>query len=476
MSVPRRSDETDRTQVPTRVNSSNHLDVQFKESGLETIPSRTPNENQQRRSSVELDKDVENGDHDNAAQSDNDTDDDMNPDHINPDEKDPNLIVWDGPSDPGNPQNWPYGRKWLYTIVLGSMTLCVTFASSVFSTTTLVTSKIFNVSPLVMTLGTSLFVLGFAFGPIVWGPMSELFGRKKPLFIAYFIFCIFQIATAVSGNLESIMLTRFFGGLFASAPLAIIGGLFVDFFGPVDRGVATVIFAGATFIGPIAGPIMGGFITKSYLGWRWTSYITAIMGFFFGTVAFLVVPESHHPTILQARAKKIRFATKNWAIHAKADEIEVNIKHIARTYLLRPFEMLIKEPILLLVSIYLGLVYGILYLFFEAFPVSFQEERGWNEGVGALPFISIMIGIILGSFAIAIVTKTRFARKLKKHGRVIPEERLPPMIAGAFILPIGLFWFAWTSNPNISWVPQVIAGIPTGMGKSDSKLYPHTEV
>jgi hypothetical protein len=93
MSVPRRSDETDRTQVPTRVNSSNHLDVQFKESGLETIPSRTPNENQQRRSSVELDKDVENRDHNNAAESDNDTDDDMNPDHINPDEKDPNLIV-----------------------------------------------------------------------------------------------------------------------------------------------------------------------------------------------------------------------------------------------------------------------------------------------------------------------------------------------------------------------------------------------
>lgn len=75
-----------------------------------------------------------------------------------------------------------------------------------------------------------------------------------------------------------------------------------------------------------------------------------------------------------------------------------------------------------------------------------------------------MIGIILGGITISIVTKTRFARKFKKHGRVIPEERLPPMIAGAFILPIGLFWFAWISNPNIAWVPQVIAGIPTRMG------------
>jgi hypothetical protein len=126
--------------------------------------------------------------------------------------------------------------------------------------------------------------------------------------------------------------------------------------------------------------------------------------------------------------------------------------------------MLAKEPILLLISLYMGLVYGILYLFFEAYPISFQEVRGWNGGVGALPFIGIMIGVIFGSIAISIATKTRFARKLKKYGHVIPEERLPPMIAGAFLLPIGLFWFAWTSNPNISWVPQVIAGIPIGMG------------
>lgn len=95
------------------------------------------------------------------------------------------------------------------------------------------------------------------------------------------------------------------------------------------------------------------------------------MAFSFGAVAFLIVPESHHPVILQARVKKIRYATKNWAIHSKADKNEVDLQHIAHTYLLRPFEMLIKEPILLLVSIYLGLVYGILYLFFEAYPISF---------------------------------------------------------------------------------------------------------
>lgn len=115
--------------------------------------------------------------------------------------------------------------------------------------------------------------------------------------------------------------------------------------------------------------------------------------------------------------------------------------------------MLILEPILTLITIYLALVYGILYLFFEAYPISFQEERGWNLGVGALPFIGITVGVVIGAIVVSWITKTRFARKLQKHGRGVPEERLSPMIIGGVVFPVGLFWFAWTSNKNIHWAP-----------------------
>jgi DHA1 family multidrug resistance protein-like MFS transporter len=285
-----------------------------------------------------------------------------------------------------------------------------------------------------------------------------------PLFFGFFIFAIFQIPVAVAQNLQTIMLCRFFGGFFGSAPLAIVGGTLTDFWEPIDRGIAVCIFAGATFIGPVAGPIVGGFVTQSYLGWRWTEYLTAIMGFFFGTVGFILVPESYPPTLLQQRAKKIRFETRNWAIHAKADEMQIDLKSISNKYIIRPFVMLFLEPILTLVTIYMALIYGILYLFFEAYPIAFQEQRGWNEGVGALPFISITIGVLIGAGIIVWTSKTRFARKMAKHGRVIPEERLIPMIVGGFIFPAGMFWFAWTSSPHITWVPQVLAGIPIGAG------------
>jgi len=138
---------------------------------------------------------------------------------------------------------------------------------------------------------------------------------------------------------------------------------------------------------------------------------------------------------------------------------------IVTKYLFRPFQMLVQEPILLAITIYLALIYGILYLFFEAYPISFGEVRGWTSlGVAALPFIGILIGVVLGVCLIIYTTKTRFARKLAKHGKVVPEERLVPMMVASVLLPIGLFWFGWTSSPNISWVPQVIAGVPIGLG------------
>ncbi|PLB51231.1 putative MFS multidrug transporter [Aspergillus steynii IBT 23096] len=380
-------------------------------------------------------------------------------------QKDPNLVEFDGPDDPENPQNMPYWKKWVLTMTLSSMTMWITFASSVFSTATMVTAKEFNVSTEVMTLGTSLVVFGFALGPLMWSPMSELYGRRLPLFFGYAVFAIFQIPVAVAQNLQTIMICRFLMGVFGCSPLAVVGGAMADFWNPIDRAVAIAMFSAATFVGPVLGPIVGGFITDSHLGWRWTAWITLIASATFGLIALVIIPETYAPVILQKRAARLRKETGNWALHSALDESRPTASEIVTKYLVRPIQMLFLEPILLLITIYLALIYGILYLFFEAYPVSFQEVRGWtNEGVAGLPFLGIMIGVLCGVALIIWQTKTRFARKLAKHGRVVPEERLVPMMIASIMLPAGLFWFGWTSNRNISWVPQVIAGIPIGMG------------
>lgn len=294
--------------------------------------------------------------------------------------------------------------------------------------------------------------------------MSELFGRKNPIFAGYIIFIIFQIPVAVAQNFYTIVICRFFAGVFGSAPLAIVAGALADMFSPIQRGYAVAVFAAATFLGPVAGPVMGGFITQSYLGWRWTAYMTAIMGAFFGTLGIFGIPETAHARLLQNRAAKLRHETKNWAIHAKADETPIDFYRIVSVYLMRPFQMLVQEPILLAVTAYMALIYGLIYLTFEAYPIAFQEQRGWNQGVGALPFLSVLIGVLIGCLIVVFMTRTRYTRQFHKHGRAIPEERLPPAMVGAVILPIGLFWFAWTSDPSINWVPSVLAGVAIGCG------------
>ena len=189
------------------------------------------------------------------------------------------------------------------------------------------------------------------------------------------------------------------------------------------------------------------------------------MAGFFGIVAWFICSESYAPVLLQRKATKRRFETKNWAIHAPMDEKPVDTHEIIHKYLYRPFIMITLEPILILLTIYMAFIYGVLYLFFEAYPIAFQEQRHWNPGLGALPFISIIIGVTIGVGIITYFSNTRYKKAMEENGgKPIPEERLIPMIVGSFLLPIGLFWFAWTSNPNIHWAPQVIAGIPIGAG------------
>lgn len=170
--------------------------------------------------------------------------------------KDPNLVEWDGPDDPENPQNFSSLRKWVITLTMSSMTMWITFASSVFSTATQVTAKEFNVSTEVMVLGTSLCVFGFALGPLCWAPLSELYGRRIPLFSGYAIFAIFQIPVAVAQNLETVLVCRFLMGVFGCSPLAVVGGAMADIWNPTDRAVAVALFSSATFLGPVMGPIM----------------------------------------------------------------------------------------------------------------------------------------------------------------------------------------------------------------------------
>ena len=134
----------------------------------------------------------------------------------------------------------------------------------------------------------------------------------------------------------------------------------------------------------------------------------------------------------------MRRLTGNWGIHAKMEEIEVDLKELLQKNLSRPLRMLFTEPIILLISLYCAFIYGILYLFLIAYPIVFQQGYGMRSGVASLPLLGIMFGEFIGC-AIVISMEPYYGRQVKRNGgRPVPEARLPAMIIGAAAFPIGL--------------------------------------
>jgi DHA1 family multidrug resistance protein-like MFS transporter len=190
----------------------------------------------------------------------------------------------------------------------------------------------------------------------MWAPFSELYGRRPPLVVAAFGFSIFTISVAVAKDIQTIMICRFFSGVFGSSPLSIVAAVFADMYNNELRGLAVAVFGACVFMGPFMAPFISGFITQSDLGWRWTMYISSFMGFLtFGLLLFFL-EESYPPVVLINKASELRRRTKNWGIHAKQEEIEVDFKEMIVRNVSRPMRILFTEPIVLLITIYMSFI------------------------------------------------------------------------------------------------------------------------
>lgn len=350
------------------------------------------------------------------------------------------LVEFDGPSDSRRPFNWKWSTKLLVSVVACLGTLQASFNSAIFAPGTSGASSEFGVSTEVGTLGTTLYVLGFASGPIIWAPASELIGRRWPMIIGIFGDSVFTISAAVSKDIQTLIICRFFSGLFGASQLSIVPAVLADVFDNISRGSAIAIYSLTVFVGPFSAPFIGGFIAKSFLGWRWTLYIPAFLGFANATSMVFWLKETYSPVILQEKAAEIRRHTQNWAIHAKQDEVELDFGELVHNNFTRPLRILITEPVILFVSIYMSFVYGLVYALVEAVPFTFETVYGMSAGVNALPFIGFILGQVVAC-AYIVSQHSAYTKKLAANGNVpIPEWRLSPTLIGAPAFAVGIFW------------------------------------
>ena len=163
------------------------------------------------------------------------------------------LVDFEGPDDPYHPLNWVTHKKASTTMLYGLVTMSATWASSSYSAGTLQVAKEFHVSTQVATLGTTLFLFGFGVGPLLWAPLSEVYGRRIAVLVPVFIAICFSFGSATAKDFQTLMLTRFFGAFFASAPVTNTGGVLGDLYSPAWRGIAMAGYSMAVVGGPVLG-------------------------------------------------------------------------------------------------------------------------------------------------------------------------------------------------------------------------------
>jgi multidrug resistance protein len=371
------------------------------------------------------------------------------------DDKEDVLLVGFDEDDKLNPRNWTTRHKVWCTFILAMLAFAASLGSSIISPANRTIAAYTNVSDQVMVFDISLYLLGFAFGPILWAPISEIWGRRWSMLPAMFCLGVFSIGTATSKTAASILVTRFFGGVFASAPVSNVSAAMGDMYEPYHRGTAISLYAIAVVGGPTLGPIIGSALTAK-VSWRWTEYLQAIFTFAVVALAFFCLPESYAPVLLKRKAQRLRKDTGK-AFHHPHEEIKLDVRSILTKHLARPLRMLITEPMITVIAVYASFVYAILYMSLEWLPIVFEDIRGYGPIVSTLPFLGLFIGIVV-ALAINLGNQVYYHKAVaKNNGKAVPEARLPPMMIGSVLFAGGLFWFGWTSSPKYHWILPTFA-------------------
>lgn len=379
------------------------------------------------------------------------------------------VVGYEGDNDIMNPHNWSFLTRIGATVNIAFIGMIVGFASSVDSAALTESSNAFGVSEVTESLATGLFLVGFGIGALFAGPVSETVGRN-PVYIATLgLYMIFIMASALAPNIGAQLAFRFIAGCFASTPLTCAGGSISDLWNPLERVYAFPVFANAAFMGPILGPVVGGFIGQSSrVSWRWTEWVTLIIS---GLVLILVIffqPETYAPILLKWKAAKLRQLTGDQRYKAQVEIQDVPFFQRLAHALYRPFLLTFSEPVIILTALYLSVIYIILFTFLNGYTFIFTDTYGFSEGITGLSFIGIGIGLCLATCLVPLIyswAKRDLAIIKSKGGHQLPpEDRLWFGMFGAPAIPISMLWMGWTAYSKISFWSPLGASVLFGYG------------
>ncbi|EMD00944.1 hypothetical protein BAUCODRAFT_29322 [Baudoinia panamericana UAMH 10762] len=381
--------------------------------------------------------------------------------------RDVDVVGW-MENDPENPMNWSTPKKFFVTFEICLLTTSVYIGSSIYSSGIENVMEVFGVSQVAATLGLTLFVAGYGVGPMLWSPMSEIpqVGRNPVYLATLAVFVAFQAPTALASNFGMLLAFRFLTGFFGSPVLATGGASLSDMYPPAKRAYAMSVWGVAAVCGPTLGPLVSGFAVQfapvGFGGftapWTWPIWELMWLSGFCLVFLFFLLPETSANNILVRRTRRLRKLTGNDKLTCEPELMaeQMTGKDIVMISLVRPFTLNFTEPMVFLLNLYIALIYGLLYVWFESFTIVFIGVYKFSLATQGLAYLGIFIGALCVIPPFFFYLRHYLEPKFDENGNIAPEERLVPAFVGAFCIPICLFWFGWTARASIHWIVPII--------------------
>lgn len=242
--------------------------------------------------------------------------------------------------------------------------------------------------------------------------------------------------------------------------------------GPVSKFNSKPLFNLASNI-PTVGPVAGGYLTEAK-GWRWVFWVLAMLAGLCTILCFLFMRETYTLVILGRKTERLRKETGNLDLRSKLD-VGLSPKDFFVRSIIRPAKMLIFSPIVLWTAIYVGVVYGYMYLLFTTFTLVFERSYGFSSGSVGLSFMGIGIGSLTGLIIFAWGSDRMLKRRTEQADAITaaagqqsagmkPEYRLPMIIPSLVLIPGGFFMYGWTAQYHVHWIVPIIATSFIGIG------------
>ncbi|RJE21054.1 resistance protein [Aspergillus sclerotialis] len=311
----------------------------------------------------------------------------------------------------------------------------------------------------------SVYVIGFAIGPLVLSPTSEIYGRLPITHASNVVFLIASILCTVAVNMPMLIVFRLVMGFSGCVPVTLGEGLIADLMPVEKRGTSLTIWTIGPLLGPVIGPyrgpVVGGYMAFG-AGWRWTLWLEAILGVVSTIACIFLLRETYGPTLLQRKAKRLQKETGH-EMKTKFDKNETPAQVIVNP-ISRPTKMLIRSPIVMVLSLYISVVYSYMYLLFTTFTRVFEHLYGFNSGEAGLAYLGLGVGFCIGQMTVGPFADWYAKRQRTINGSMKPEDRLPPLLVGTSLVPIGLFWYGWSANALTHWIVPIIGTGFVGIG------------